>query len=74
MKECCKNKLEGILTLLQIKIDHYAGLEKSCERDKKRNIGNPNPDAMAKHLAVISYQKELNSIKEMIKIIIKEGI
>lgn len=72
MKECCQNKLEGVLILLKMRADNYANIEKGLERNMKKNRGNT--DAMAKHLAVISYQKELKTTKEMIEIIIKEGI
>ena len=72
MKKCCESKLGAVLILIGIRDRHYEGLERQFERDTKKNKGNT--EVLGQHLSVISYRKELKSIKEMINLIIKDGI
>jgi len=72
MKKCCESKLGAVLILIGIRDMHYESMEKRFERNKKKNKGSLA--IMGEHLSVISYRKELKSIKEMINLIIKDGI
>jgi hypothetical protein len=72
VKGCCQSKLQAVLVLLKIRDDQYKKLEEQFEREHKTMIGDM--ERMAAHTSVISYRKELKTVKEMIEMLIKEGV
>lgn len=75
MNTCCATKLRAVVVLLDMRDMNYKKLEKQLNRKLKKNEGQVDSfeELFTQHLTVLASRKELEQVKELIQMLIKDG-